>query len=330
MHTTLRRFAALAVPPATVAAAVAAGHSAGIISFGPPPEVDPRKSPSPPMPPPVTGGVRAEGVEAVVNYQANSVRSISTKPGSVELDGCDWCPQRVLVENGRRRAYDLDVNGFALWRDARPAATTDFYDEGAVTAEYYGACEEFVRRVTGARLVAAFDHNVRCARGKAQGQRLRGGGARVEAPAALVHNDYSAPSAARRLRMLAQPPTFLKSALQARLGGAPLLSAPLVDECLEGKRRFAFVNVWRPIVPVSRHPLGCIDAQSVTHDELVPFIVHHADDARTSAGTQHAPSEPGGIYFAQHRPAHRWVYYPRMSSDEVRRGVHRGATARAP
>ena len=31
----------------------------------------------------------------------------------------------------------------------------------------------------------------------------------------------------------------------------------------------------------------------------------------------HADQSVGGIYFASHRPAHRWLYFPRMTPDEV-------------
>ena len=53
-------------------------------------------------------------------------------------------------------------------------------------------------------------------------------------------------------------------------------------------------------------PLACIDARSVTADELVDFTIEHRGQ-----GTQ------GGIYFASWRPAHRWWFWPSMSPDEV-------------
>jgi len=252
------------------------------------------------MPQPVAHGVKPNGdVEAIFNYQSGSVKAISTRrDGSAtdgDLIGADWSPQRVLVRDGRaaKPAHTLHKNGFEL-RAAPSASSPDFYDERAVVTNYYKECEALVQRVTGARLVAAFDHNVRCEAAKALGRTLRGGGVRVEAPAALVHNDYGPEAAARRLRMLAEPPTLLKTALRERQGDAPILPRDVADDALQGRRRFAFVNVWRPIQPVESKPLGMLDAQSSGTDELVLFSIEHADEG----------GSVGGIFFASHRPQH--------------------------
>ena len=71
------------------------------------------------------------------------------------------------------------------------------------------------------------------------------------------------------------------------------------------RRRFAFVNVWRPISIVESKPLACVDARTVAPEELIPLTVHHADQSA------------GGIYFATHRPCHGWHYFPSMTPDEV-------------
>jgi hypothetical protein len=267
---------------------------------------------NPPLPPPVAGGVRDDGVEAVFNFQHPDVRSLSSNldassaptSSSGALAGSRWDPQRVLVRDGRAASFDLDVHGFAMVQD-RKDQHADYYDEADVIDRYYGSCAELVRRATGAQLVLAFDHNVRCDTGKACGRRLRGGN-RVEGPAALVHNDYTAASAARRLAMLSGPPTFLKERLRAALGDTSLLSADIGDDALAGRRRFAFVNVWRPIEQIESKPLACVDATTVSGGELVPLTVHHAGQSAT-----------GGIYFASHRPEHRWFHFPALTRDEV-------------
>lgn len=293
------RLAVLAAPPA-------AAYLGGYVSFGDSTKTRPQAG-VPPLPAAVAGGVRADGcVDARFNYQRGDVGSISASSDG-SLAGAVWHPQQVIVRNGRRAsvAPRLDTQGFAMVPDARETHP-DYYDEAAITGGYYRACEELVRRATGAQLVAAFDHNVRCEAGKASGRRLRGGNV-VQGPACFVHNDYTKASAARRLTMLAQSSQFLKPSLQARLGPRPLLSGPLVDEAAAGGRRYAFVNVWRPISPVECKPLACVDATSVTRDELVTFSIAHADGA---------PKE-GGIYFAKHAPSHDWVYYDAMTPDEV-------------
>ena len=153
--------------------------------------------------------------------------------------------------------------------------------------------------MTGATKVVAFDHNVRSDAGRTSGRRLRGGN-QVQGPAPLVHGDYTAASAPRRLAQLAQAPKVndvLKTAL-------PLLNQDLVQEALDGERRFAFINVWRPISTVECKPLACCDAISVNADELITFSIHYADRV-------------GENYFASHREAHSWVYFPRMTPDEA-------------
>lgn len=84
----------------------------------------------------------------------------------------------------------------------------------------------------------------------------------------------------------------------------PLLNQDLVQEALDGERRFAFINVWRPISTVECKPLACCDAISVNADELITFSIHYADRV-------------GENYFASHREAHSCVYFPRMTPDEA-------------
>ena len=277
------------------------------ISFGPPPKPISAQSASPPLPQPLADGVRSDGVEAVMNYQSAGVSEISGSETGTSIAGSSWLPQRVLIRDGRRasKPHTLDLHGFALLADAK-ALHPNYYDETAVVNGYYEQCESLLAKQTGAKLVVAFDHNVRCDAAKATGRRLRNGN-RVEGAAALVHNDYTAASAKRRLSMLSEPPSrALKAELVTKLHDKPPLERQVVEEALDGKRRFAFVNVWRPIVPVECKPLGCVDAMSVSSKDLVTLKVEH-----TGGQSQ------GGIYFASHQPQHSWWYYPSMSPDEV-------------
>ena len=74
-----------------------------------------------------------------------------------------------------------------------------------------------------------------------------------------------------------------------------------------GKRRFAFVNVWRNIAkePVQQMPLACIDATTVdTATDLRTFQIHYADRV-------------GENYFCCPSPQHAWCYFPQMTRNEV-------------
>ncbi len=96
-----------------------------------------------------------------------------------------------------------------------------------------------------------------------------------------VHNDYTEASAPRRLADLLGP------------GAEPT------------GRRFAVINVWRPIRgPVQTAPLALADAQSVEPRDIVAADLVY-------------PDRTGEIYYATYNPGHRWVYYPRMDRSEA-------------
>ena len=68
----------------------------------------------------------------------------------------------------------------------------------------------------------------------------------MQGPAALVHGDYTAASAPRRLAGLGGA-LKVNDPLKAKLGDTPLVPAELVKNALEQGRRFVFLNVWRPL-----------------------------------------------------------------------------------
>ena len=131
----------------------------------------------------------------------------ATCPGSDgPLEGAAWAPTSVRIHDGRGRPWSLEKNGFRLVEAPIASDHLDLYDDAAVTGRYYGMCEALVaEQCPGARVVKAFDHNVRCEEGKASGRKLKGG-SNVQAPAGLVHGDYTAVSAPRRLAQLAEAP----------------------------------------------------------------------------------------------------------------------------
>jgi len=91
-----------------------------------------------------------------------------------------------------------------------------------------------------------------------------------------------------------------------------LLDSNIVKEALEGKRRYAFINVWRSIDnenTVKNPPLACVDATTTTIDELRMFKIHYID----RVGENYFISPPA----ASGRREHGWYYYPEMTMDEV-------------
>ena len=232
---------------------------------------------------------------ASFNYCAPDVTAVSTRRDGAgsdgELEGAAWSPTVVRIHDGRGRPWSLEKNGFRLVE--APIDAIDLYDDAAVTGRYYGMCEALVaEQCPGATAVKAFDHNVRCEEGKASGRKLKGG-SNVQAPAGLVHGDYTAVSAPRRLAQLSEAPKTNDA-----------LNKPPLDGVDATGRRFAFINVWRPISTVQSTPLACCDASSVSEDELLTFQIHYSDRV-------------GENYFARHHERHAWYYFPRMKREEA-------------
>jgi len=170
----------------------------------------------------------------------------------------------------------LDGQGFALV-DA-PTSVTDFYDEKQLEATYYREAEDLVKQATGASRVVVFDHTIRR---REQGVEDRTPGIPRQ-PVTRIHGDYTEVSGPQRVR--------------------DLMGAE-ADDLLN--RRFAIVNVWRPIRgPLYDAPLAVCDAASVADGDLVGQDLIYRD--RT-----------GEIYGLTFNPAHRWYYAPAMQADEA-------------
>jgi hypothetical protein len=242
-------------------------------------------------------------------YRNGKVLTRRDQDGSdARWEGVDLVERDMSVANARRFAGadrpTLVENGFEMRAHRLASPDLDFLTHEKVVRTYYPQCAELVREVSGARFVAAFDHNVRSALGKRSKQRIEGG-QQVQGPAHVVHGDYTLTSAPQRLRDLTRPPTR-NDTLRAVLGnGDALLDADEVERILTDGR-FAIINVWRNITdkPVLTHPLALCDAASVRPEDLVVFEIHYHDRI-------------GENYFAKHAARHRWYFYPELTRDEA-------------
>jgi hypothetical protein len=71
------------------------------------------------------------------------------------------------------------------------------------------------------------------------------------------------------------------------------------------RRRFAIVQVWRPIRnPVETFPLAICDARTLSEDDLI-------------VSERRYPNRVGQTYAITYNPAHRWYWFPRMRRDEA-------------
>ncbi len=222
--------------------------------------------------------------------------------------GADLDRRPMPVQDARGLAAPqlprLDVNGFEMRHRPMALPAVDFLDHEQVVRRYYPQCLDVVREASGARRVAAFDHNLRSVSGN-RGKRQSLGGQQVQPPLHMVHGDYTLTSAPQRLRDLAQPPTSNDTYRSLLRDGQSLLDAAEVEQALTSGR-FAIVNLWRNIAPepVASHPLALCDAASVHSGDLVVFEIHYSDRI-------------GENYYAKHSDDHRWFFYSALTRDEA-------------
>src|SRR5215469_5260818 len=222
-----------------------------------------------------------ETIEATLNYFVDSGAMPVTlvgAPGGTDTraGGGEADPHRVSLRNGRPIAdrFTLERNGFRFaHHDTRVA---DFYDEEEIRRVYYSEMEVLVKAESGAKRVVVFDHTLRT-----PDEDLREA-AQIREVVRRVHNDYTEWSAPKRVRDLLPDEA---------------------DELLQ--RRFAIVQVWRPIRhPVECWPLAIADAQTLSPNDMVVTERRYQDRiGQTSAIT--------------YNPAHRWYWFPQMHPDEA-------------
>ncbi|MDB5407614.1 MAG: hypothetical protein JWL84_2526 [Rhodospirillales bacterium] len=198
-------------------------------------------------------------------------------PGSTEVrSGGTPDPHEVVIADGRPEAarFSLERNGFRFLR--HDTAVADFYDPDQVRRVYYPEIEALVKRESGAQRVVVFDHTLRTADDAAR-EALK-----LREVVQRVHNDYTEWSGPQRVR------DVLPEEADALL-----------------KRRFAIIQVWRPIrLPVESFPLAICDAVSLAPKDLV-------------VSERRYPNRIGQTYAITYNPAHRWYAFPRMQRDEA-------------
>lgn len=180
----------------------------------------------------------------------------------------------VTVQDGRTEPAVLDTHGFEMLGHARPAV--DWDDAEAVAEAYYGQVSALVLERTGGNRTFLFDHTVR--HGDEAVRAARG----VREPAYGVHNDYTHWSSRKRMRDL-----------------LPEEAETLVQ------RRFAIVQVWRPIRrPIKADPIAIADARTIRESDLIPV-------------NRISPGRVGETWQIARHPRQRFYWFPRMTPDEA-------------
>jgi len=219
--------------------------------------------------------------EAFLNYSVDtgekpaSFGGISSAQADKKRTG-KYQEHRMPIHDGRAVADSLSLEreGFIFVR--HDTKVKDFYDEAEVRSVYYPEIEQLVKETSGAKRVLVFDHTLRSADSAVREAK------QISGPVRNAHNDYTEWSGPQRVRDL------------------------LPDEAEELlKRRFAVVQVWRPIRnPVLREPLAIADARTIGTKELIP-------------SSRVYPDRVGEVYHCTFNPEHRWYYFPNMQRSEA-------------
>jgi hypothetical protein len=225
---------------------------------------------------------RLPHVDAVLNYLV----PMNEKPHNYAYDpppgvpqtNARWEPYEMPIHDIRAVAGNFSLDGAGLELVEQESAVRDFYDEDELRRVYYPEAERLVAAATGAGRVVVFDHTIR--------RRIAGVADRTTGaprqPVPRVHNDFTEKSGPQRVRDL------------------------MGDEA-EGllRRRFAFINVWRPIRgPLRDAPLAVCDAGTAAARDFVASDLIYRD--RT-----------GETYAVTHDPRHRWYYVSAMERREA-------------
>jgi hypothetical protein len=183
--------------------------------------------------------------------------------------------QRVEIRDGRAAGeLSLDGNGFILVEHR--SAVRNFFHVEELERVYYPEAEALIARLTGAKRAVVFDHTLRSGDESEREAKL------VREPVLSAHNDYTEWSGPQRVREL---------------------MGEEAERLLE--RRFAIVQVWRPISsPLESNPLAMADARSVAPEDLL-------------VAERRYPHRVGQTYRLKYSPRHRWFYFPRMTRDEA-------------
>jgi len=219
-------------------------------------------------------------IEASLNYIVDTGDKVFTQTGAPgDLDtrsGGQQDPRRTTIRNGRPHAgkFGLERDGFRFVR--HDTKMRDFLDEEEVRRVYYPEMEALVKAESGASRVVVFDHTLRTADDELRAAR------KIREVVRRVHNDYTEWSGPQRVRDLLPDEA---------------------DELLG--RRFAIVQVWRPIRhPVETFPLAICDARTLSPDDLI-------------VSERRYPNRVGQTYAIRYNPRHQWYWFPRMRREEA-------------
>ncbi|KAF2731311.1 glutathione S-transferase [Polyplosphaeria fusca] len=213
-----------------------------------------------------------DGPTELYFYETEKAKDIH-EPGDapVEISVADAWPHASSLT--------LDKNGFSL--HLFDTSHSDWETDTSVRTSFYPEVVSFLKQTTGATRVLVFDHTIRSEKNAAKALTDEKNTSQ-RSPVMLVHCDYTSESAPLRVRQL------LPDEADALLS-----------------RRYAFINVWKPINRVvEERPLAMCDVTSCRDEDFFKLYLRYRD--RT-----------GENYVMKHAERHKWWYFPKMSPEQV-------------
>jgi hypothetical protein len=226
------------------------------------------------------------------------------KPWS-KVDGPGWSfkladhERNVTSLRGQEDQFSTENSGFAVYN--HPAREKVFTDDTNIRNGYYAEVEEMLRsRLSGkVKKVVIFDHTIR--------RRVKDA---PRQPVQQVHVDQTPGAAEARVRRH--------------------VPASEAEELL--KRRYAIINVWRPIEnPASDFPLAVIDWRSTKPEDFIPVDLMYpvrTDGDDDDRGKEKLPDEKsllsnegyeakGETFAVAPSEGHKFYYMKDMRPEEV-------------
>lgn len=219
-----------------------------------------------------------DAITAILNYHLDDgTRPVNETfgPANIHVRATgtpDRQPMRIRNARPIGAELSLDRQGFCLARHR--TAVKNVLDSKEL-AMYYPEMERLACAISGASRAVLFDHTLRHGDQSVREEKL------LREPVFYVHNDYTEASAPRRLRELLPDEA---------------------DALLE--RRFAIIQLWRPLQTIARNPLAIADARSIAPRDLI-------------VAERRYPHRVGETYRLRHNPAHQWYQFPGMTPEET-------------
>ncbi|KAK4496266.1 hypothetical protein PRZ48_012246 [Zasmidium cellare] len=209
---------------------------------------------------------------------------------------------KIFDLRGREHDFNLDHNGFQLVRHV--SKEKKFDNEDRIKAVYYPEIEQLMKKQTGATHAYIFSHVVRNHSREEELKLLQGAKnddmINLDSPALFAHIDQSYDGAS----------IALDSIIESGLAPSQL------PTWRANAHRFAIINAWRPLKPITREPLAVCDAATVAESDLREITLRIRDDYIHGRGQKQLVRNQK-IWQVAANSQHRWYWPRRQTPEEV-------------